>query len=198
MTGPVAILIPAAGASRRMQGRDKLLEPVAGGQALLAERIATARATGQQVLVALPPREVAPRRWAQVSGAQIVEIGAQPPGMGASLAGLARALPETAKGALILPADMPDITVSDLNTILQAFDNTVILRGAGEDGTAGHPVLFPAASFAGLRQLGGDQGARSLLQGADLRLVPLPGRHALTDLDTPGEWQAWRARHRRA
>ncbi len=193
MSGPVAILIPAAGASSRMRGRDKLLEPVAAGQPLLGERIATARAIGQRVLVALPPRAVAPARWAQAAGAQVVEISNPGRGMGASLAALARALPGGVEGALILPADMPDITGDDLKIMLHAFDNTVILRGASADGIPGHPVLFPRAYFPRLAALQGDQGARTLLGGAEICPVPLPGQHALTDLDTPEDWAAWRA-----
>ena len=41
--GSVAILIPAAGASSRMRGRDKLLEPVRG-QPLLRDRLSPAPA----------------------------------------------------------------------------------------------------------------------------------------------------------
>mgnify|MGYP006184317219 CR=1 FL=1 len=42
---------------------------------------------------------------------------------------------------------------------------------------------------------GSDEGARSVLvrHRARLRLVPLPGHHATTDLDTPEDWAAWRA-----
>ncbi len=186
-----------------MRGRDKLLEPVAGGKPLLAERVATARATGAPVLLALPPEARAPGRWAAIAeaggaggigtaGVQAVTV--EKGGMGDSLAALARALPAGAKGALILPADMPDITLGDLKQLLQAFDGRHIFRGASAGGAAGHPVIFPRAMFAGLRALSGEGGARELLKGAEIRLVPLPGAHALTDLDTPEDWQAWRQR----
>ncbi len=191
----VPILIPAAGASRRMRGGDKLLEPVAGGRPLLAERLATARATGAPVLVALPPETRAPGRWAAIAGGagvQVVTVARG--GMGDSIAALARALPEAAQGALILPADMPDIRLGDLKKLLQAFDGKHVFRGASAGGKPGHPVIFPRAMFAGLRALSGDSGARRLLEGAAVRLVPLPGNHALTDLDTPEDWQAWRQR----
>ena len=49
----LAILILAAGRSSRMQGRDKLLEPV-GGAPLVATLVARARKTGAKVFVALP------------------------------------------------------------------------------------------------------------------------------------------------
>jgi molybdenum cofactor cytidylyltransferase len=63
---------------------------------------------------------------------------------------------------------------------------------------AGHPVLFPADLRAELLALQGDEGARMVLQRhkARLRLIALPNQHALTDLDTPEAWAAWRLRQR--
>ncbi|PKP79286.1 MAG: nucleotidyltransferase family protein, partial [Alphaproteobacteria bacterium HGW-Alphaproteobacteria-2] len=92
---------------------------------------------------------------------------------------------------LVLPADMPEITTEDLRAVAAAFDGAHVLRGAGADGTPGHPVLFPAAALPALAALSGERGARDLAAGA--RLVTLPGRHALTDLDTPEDWADWRA-----
>lgn len=190
------ILILAAGASSRMGGRDKLLEPVADAVPLLAERVRMAVATGQEVLVALPSRRQSPRRWhcLKNTGATGVEIGNICAGLSASLAGMLRALPARAEGALILPADMPDITHDDLIAILNAFEDGLVVRGSSATGKPGHPVLFPRGWFARLQELSGDTGARDLLRAAEnIRLVPLPGRHALTDLDTGEDWAKWRA-----
>jgi CTP:molybdopterin cytidylyltransferase MocA len=59
----------------------------------------------------------------------------------------------------------------------------------------GHPVLFPARLRPALLRLKGDQGARDILRTeADQILpLPLPGSRAVTDLDTPEDWAAWRA-----
>lgn len=195
MTGP-AILVLAAGRSSRMRGRDKLTEEIAG-QPLLAERVTTAQASGAPVWVALPPREVAPARWETLAGtgAALVEVRDAASGMAASLrAGLA-ALPPGCPGLLILLADMPEITCADIAAVLAGFDGATILRGTSAEGVPGHPVLFPAGDFPALARLTGDAGARDLLrrEGARVRLVPLPARHALTDLDTPEDWAAWRA-----
>lgn len=187
------ILLLAAGASSRMDGRDKLLEPVAGGVPLLTERVAAARATGQQVWVALPPEPRAPARWRNSTGAQRLEIAHPEEGMGASLAQLVAALPDTTEGAMVLPADMPDITSADMTRLLEAFDPGRVVRGATADGTPGHPVLFPRSWFGRLVRLTGDKGARDLLRAAPARLVPMPGENARTDLDTPEQWDAWRA-----
>ena len=193
MTRALPILLLAAGASRRMGGRDKLLEPVAGGVPLLAERVAAARATGHEVWVALPPESHAPQRWRCSASAHRLEIPHPEEGMGASLAQLVAALPETAEGAMVLPADMPDITSADMTRLLAAFDPDRVARGATARGTPGHPVLFPRSWFSRLARITGDTGARDLLRAAPARLVPLPGENARTDLDTPEQWAAWRA-----
>jgi molybdenum cofactor cytidylyltransferase len=42
--------------------------------------------------------------------------------------------------------------------------------------------------------LHGDQGARAVLAQEDVGLIALPGQNAITDLDTPEAWAAWRSR----
>ncbi len=198
--GP-AILIPAAGGSTRMRGRDKLLEPVRG-RPLLAERVATALVGGRavaaaaEVYVALPPRHLAPDRWAALDGssARCITVADHANGLSASLRAGVAALPALCPGLMILPADMPDITADDIAALIDRFDGQHILRGASAEGRPGHPVLFPARDFAALRALAGDEGGRGVLAAASdrLRLVPLPADHALTDLDTPEDWARWR------
>lgn len=195
MPDPVAILILAAGASSRMRGADKLLEPV-DGRPLLAERAEAALTTGATVVVALPARDVAPARWRALEGLAVtcVTVEDAAAGMAASLVAGLHALPADAAGVLILLADMPEITPADMRALLDDFDGSTILRGAGADGTPGHPVLFAARDFAALAQVAGDQGARDVLsrERARVRLVPLPDAHAVTDLDSPEDWASWR------
>ncbi|PQO24469.1 CTP--molybdopterin cytidylyltransferase [Rhodobacteraceae bacterium WD3A24] len=199
----IVIVIPAAGASRRMGGRDKLLEKV-DGIALLRRQAERALQTGARVIVTLPAGRDGPRR-AALDGLDVTLIAVPDAdeGMGASLrAGIAAALTEgTATAVMILPADMPEIAASDLAALIAAFRSAPgapILRGAAADGRPGHPVLFPRDVLEedAAPALGGDAGARAILRrhGPRVRCVPLPGSHALTDLDTPDDWAAWRAR----
>ncbi|MFN3845813.1 MAG: NTP transferase domain-containing protein [Paracoccaceae bacterium] len=192
---PLHILILAAGAARRMRGADKLLEPVAG-QPLLRHIVEQAVGTGYPVTVALPPDR--PDRDRALHGLQVRPMIVAHPdrGMTESLrAGLAN-LPDAA-AVLLLLADLPEITTDDLRLMADAqatFPN-LILRATDETGTPGHPVIFPPWSRTDLMGLSGDEGARQVLRThADrLRLVPLPARHATTDLDTPEAWAAWRS-----
>lgn len=193
----LVILVPAAGASRRMGGRDKLLEHV-DGRPLLRRQAERAIATGTQVVVLLPARDHP--RAAALGGLglrrQPVPDAAE--GMGATLRAGIKTLPPGTRGVMVLPADMPDLETDDLVAVIARFlaeGAAVPVRAAGEDGRAGHPVLFPEACFDALSGLSGDVGARPVLEAwpGPVPTVPRPGSRALTDLDTPEAWAAWRA-----
>lgn len=198
MTDALPILLLAAGQSRRMRGRDKLLEPV-DGQPLLRRMARRAIAAGiGPVLAALPP---APHpRYAALAGLALttVPVPDAAQGLSASLRRALAAVPPAAPAAMILLADLPELTAEDLRRVAQAADPgsaTLIWRGATAAGHPGHPVVIARALFAELEALGGDTGAQPVLRRhADrMALIPLPGDHALRDLDTPEAWAAWRA-----
>ena len=197
MSKGAAVLILAAGASSRMQGADKLLERIDGTPLLLRQAKAAQAAAGQ-VLVALPPNR--PARRAALAGIDVIQVIVTDAneGMGASIRAGVSSLPEGATGMAVLPADMPDISADDIETVLKAFSKTSdrIVRGASSDGRQGHPVVFPARLFQKLKTLKGDEGARSVLKNETPFLVPLPDEHALIDLDTPEDWASWRKERR--
>ncbi len=195
--GEVHILIPAAGASRRMRGADKLLERVGDVPALRHSVDIAAASEAGTVWVTLQPGAEARRAALAESPARIVEVPDWAEGMAASLrAGAQAAAAAGASGLLVILPDMPEIEAGDIRRVAEAHqrDHHAVWRGAAKDGTPGHPVLLPQRLFADMARLSGDQGARAVLAGGDVRLLPLPGRRAITDLDTPEEWAAWRAR----
>ena len=189
----LTILIPAAGASTRMRGADKLLTEI-DGTPLLRRTVQVALAATADVLVTLRPQDTARQCALKDLAVRTLAIADAGLGLSASLRGAAAATPRG--GLLILPADMPDITTADLGLMIDAARQCpgAILRATGADGTQGHPVLFPADLLPAFATLTGDEGARALLQThkARLHLIPLPDQHALTDLDTPEAWAAWR------
>lgn len=192
-----AILILAAGQSRRMMGADKLLEPVAG-QPLIRRQAQVALATGLPVWVTLPPDR--PLRIAALKGMAvgIVAVADAHLGISNSLKAGNQAIP--ADLAIILwLADLPEITTDDLNALAIAAKAApdAIIRGTTAAGKPGHPVVFPAHFRVELTTLTGDDGARDILSrhAANTVFVPLPGTRALTDLDTPEDWAQWRAHH---
>jgi CTP:molybdopterin cytidylyltransferase MocA len=191
----VAVLLLAAGASARMRGADKMLEPVDGVPVLRHQAIA-ARMVSDMVLVALPPDR--PLRRAALDGLDVTPIVVPDAalGMSASIRSGVAALPAQVAGVAILPADMPEVTPDDIAATCAAFAErgaARIVRATAEDGTPGHPVVFPARLFPALQALLGDTGARPVLQTETVDHVALPARHAVTDLDTPEAWADWRA-----
>lgn len=194
------LLIPAAGASSRMAPRDKLLEPV-DGLPLLRRQVLMALQVRCDLLVTVPPDR--PARRAALAGItdqrlHLQELPDAAEGLAASIRrGADWAASRRAAGLMVVLADMPDLQVSDIKMMLQAFDFKSIYRATDKNGAAGHPVIFPAALFAALKRLTGDQGARAILRSEPVMQVMLPGTHATTDLDTPEAWATWRARRGR-
>lgn len=188
------ILIPAAGAALRMRGADKLLEPV-DGVPVLARLAGAAILAGARVLVTLPGdgsrRSAERRRALDGLAVEILEVAA-----GEGMAASVRAGAMVARGPLmVLPADMPEIGAAEIGAVWDAAEREParIWRGAGGDGTPGHPVVFPPALLAELAALSGDTGGREVIGCHGAGLVALPGRKATLDLDTPEDWAAWRS-----
>lgn len=190
----LAILILAAGQSSRMRGADKLLEHVTGIPllSLMAER---ALSTGLMVAATVPALTHS-RALALPAEAQIVDVPDADKGMSASIRAGVMALSDAIDAVMILPADMPEITAQDLSLLAGNYRGG-ILRATSQDGTPGHPVVFPSSLFDELCNLSGDTGARGVIAAHkdQLHYFALPENHALVDLDTPEAWQQWNSRN---
>lgn len=192
------IIILAAGQSSRMRGAGKLLENVRG-RPLLRQQVQNALAvTDGPVLVALP---VQPHpRYGAIDDLDAIPIPVPDAGegMNASLRTAFAALPKEAPCAMLLLADLPDLTQADLRTVADAVDltsDTLVWRGATQDGAPGHPIVFRSDLFDAFQTLVGDSGGRDVIAQAQGRItrVPLKGDRARRDLDTPEDWDVWRA-----
>jgi CTP:molybdopterin cytidylyltransferase MocA len=194
----IPILILAAGQSRRMRGEDKLLKAV-GGVTLLRKQALMARRACRARVFATLPSPPHPRYAALAgTGVQPVPVPEATAGMSASLRCGIAALPPEAKAVMILLADMPELTVEDLETVLHAVDlssEDLIWRGAAEGDVPGHPIVVSVHLFDRFSALSGDVGGKAILaEHRDrTRLIPLPGTHAICDLDTPEAWADWLA-----
>jgi len=194
----IAILMLAAGASRRMGGQDKLLRPIDGVPLLRRAADRAARVADTPLIVVLPPD--APARHAALEGCDAQQVTAPDAadGMAASLrAGLA-ALPSDTTAVIIALADMPDVETDHYSQLIAAFDPAKgheICRAQAADGMPGHPVLFSRRFFESLSDLTGDRGARDIVaQSRDMLVdVPMSGQAPVVDLDTPDDWALWEA-----
>ncbi|UWQ20309.1 NTP transferase domain-containing protein [Jannaschia sp. W003] len=190
MRPPPAILVLAAGASRRMRGGDKLLETVDGAPLVLRAARA-ALGVAAEVMVALPEGDRDRSAW--LGDLAVRRLAVAERSMSASIrAGVAACRSDA---LMIHLADMPEIGAGELWQLSEAWraSDAPILRAGAEDGTPGHPAVFARSLFPELLALRGDRGARAVVETHPCAVHPLPGRAALTDLDTPEDWARWRA-----
>ncbi|MCY4303731.1 MAG: nucleotidyltransferase family protein [Aestuariivita sp.] len=190
----ISALILAAGFSRRMRGRDKLLEAVNGYPCIkvLADR---ANQADLNVYIVIPnlkhPRALA------VQDYNLIVSENTKLGMAHSLKAGILGLPEEVTAVIVLLGDMPEITTNDLLSIIRTYriSNKFIVQATTSDGTPGHPVLFSRKYFGELTRLSGDRGAWKVIERHkdDQVFVPLPEQHAKIDLDTPEDWKQWKA-----
>jgi molybdenum cofactor cytidylyltransferase len=188
------IVLPAAGASSRMKGRDKLLETIEG-QPLLRRQTLAALATGCPVAVTLPPD--APERHAALNSLsiQIELVPDADQGMSGSLRQAVALLAPDQPLGILLP-DVPGIGSTDISAVLAAFraqGSDSPARGASRSGTPGTPIFLPHRLALQFATLTGDEGGSALLAGEAMHLVRFHDDRATRDLDTPEDWAEWRA-----
>jgi molybdenum cofactor cytidylyltransferase len=178
-------ILLAAGRSLRF-GADKLRQPLADGTplALAAARNLAAALPGALAVVNGADAELV--ALLQGAGLQVSVCPRAQQGMGASLAwGVAQTT--SADGWLVALADMPFIAPATLRAVAAAVCQPRAIAAPLHAGRRGHPVAFGRDHGAELSRLGGDRGARVLLQRYPQQLILLPcdDPGVLQDIDLP-------------
>ncbi|BEM29952.1 hypothetical protein SME05J_35220 [Serratia marcescens] len=109
-------------------------------------------------------------------------------GLGDSIAAGVAATPHW-QGWLIHLADMPFVGAEVFRQVAGALRQHPIVRPCYAQ-QPGHPVGFSALLRKPLCQLRGDNGARELLQGAAVHLLPLEHPGVVQDIDLPSQLPA--------
>ncbi|ASM18399.1 NTP transferase domain-containing protein [Serratia marcescens] len=109
-------------------------------------------------------------------------------GLGDSIAAGVAATPHW-QGWLIHLADMPFVGADVFRQVADALRQHPIVRPSYAQ-QPGHPVGFSARLRKPLCQLRGDNGARELLQGAAVHLLPLEHPGVVQDIDLPSQLPA--------
>jgi molybdenum cofactor cytidylyltransferase len=188
----VAALVLAAGRSRRMGGPNKLLQEVDGAAMVARVVDVLAEAPVDPVLVVTGHDAPAVEAVLRGRSVELIHNPRHAEGMGTSVACGVRALAGRESGAvdgvLVCLADMPRVSPATVRRLVSAF------RAAGDPAVCvpvhrekrGNPVLWGAAFFGELAELGGDVGARGLLaEHIDALLeVPVDDPGVLLDVDT--------------
>lgn len=198
----IAALVLAAGQSRRMGTRNKLLEEVEGKPLLLKAVDAALQAqTGPIVVVTGHARETV-EGLLKDRAVTTVHNPDHAEGLSTSLRCGLKALPEDADGVLVLLGDMPGIRAEVLDRLIAAFDPSgdASICVPAYQGKRGNPVLFARRYFPEMREISGDMGAKPLLStyADQIAAVEMPDEGVLIDLDTPESLEAYRDSTRRS
>jgi len=106
----------------------------------------------------------------------------------------------SATGALVVPVDMPAISVATIRAVYAAGRTGARIAAPVFGGRRGFPVYLARSCFAELeRSLSGDRGARDYLVAhpADLVTVEVDDPGCVLDIDTPEDLERLRACERR-
>jgi molybdenum cofactor cytidylyltransferase len=199
----VAIVVLAAGRSRRMGGPNKLLQE-ADGQPLVVHAVRSALASqAVEVVVVLghmadDVRATIEKAVSPQARLRFVINPDYADGISTSVRTGIGALGKTIDAAVVQLSDMPGVTSSLLDRLIAAF-NPVEGRSICVPtvrGKRGNPVLWARRFFEEIARLEGDSGAKHLIgEYGDLVCeVEMSGEGAITDIDTPEALEAWRKR----
>ena len=180
----LSILIPAAGASKRLGKVKQLLEYQ--GRTLLQNAVDLAHAiVPREIIVVTGVHQNAVTASIQKPEVTWVHNPDWSHGVGGSIARGAGAISQESSGLMILLCDQWCLQKQDLLALLETWNhNRQRIVAAKAQGHFMPPVIFPVSCFAQLRNLKGEQGARSLLHAQPGLLTLVPVENAVFDLDT--------------
>jgi molybdenum cofactor cytidylyltransferase len=186
-----AAIVLAAGLSRRM-GRPKLLLEFKGRPVIrhAVERVVAAGL--HPVLVVTGAEHDALARALAGLEVQLVVNPTPESGQGSSVGVGVSALPAGTDAVLIALGDQPGVPDEVIPALIEALKKPgkAIAAPRYADGL-GNPVLFGSSVFQELLALGGDRGARSVIERDPSRLAvvevasPMP-----RDIDTPEDYES--------
>jgi molybdenum cofactor cytidylyltransferase len=192
-----AAVVLAAGRSSRMGGPNKLLAEI-GGRPLV--RIVVEQALASR---ARPVVVVTGHQRERVEGAlaglpvKCVHNPHYADGLGTSLKAAIAGLPAEVDGAIVCLGDMPQVDAALIDRLIGAIDpdKGALVAVPTIDGKRGNPVVWSRRFFPDLTAVEGDVGARHLIgrYAEAVVEVPVSGKAALTDIDTPEALEAVKA-----
>jgi molybdenum cofactor cytidylyltransferase len=192
----IAVLVLAAGQSRRMGSANKLLAEV-DGQPMVTRAVDTALAAqAASVTVVLGHQADAVRETLAGRDVACVVNPDYAAGLSTSLKAGLLTLTGAWDAVLVMLGDMPRVTPAHLNKLIAAFNP---LEGRAicvptYNGKRGNPVLFSREFLAELATAAGDTGAKHLIGAHEDRVceVAMPDDGVLFDVDTPAALSAVR------
>ena len=186
--GMVGILL-AAGRGRRFDpsgARNKLLEPLPGGEAVVVASARHLLAALGRVVAVVRPGDEAVATALRGAGCEVTYCADADSGMGASLAH-AVAQARGASGWLLALGDMPHVRVATMRLLAGAIEAGAGIAAPLHLERRGNPVAFGRLHLPALLALRGEQGARALLTRYPVHEVRVDDPGVLQDVDTPAD-----------
>ena len=185
----IAVLLLAAGQSRRMGSINKLLAEIDGVP--MIRHVATNLAGSQATAVVAVTGHQADAARDALQGLDIAYVHnpAFADGLSTSLAAGIDGLPPDIDGVVVCLGDMPRVTSAVIDKLIAAFDP---LEGRAIcvptwRGKRGNPVLWDRRFFEEMTEVSGDVGARHLIGRHQELVVEVEMAHdgIMVDIDTP-------------
>jgi len=173
----VAGIYLAAGLGRRFGG-DKLLQDV-GGRPLFSYGLDTCFDSRLGIIIVVTPSrsselaKTMQKRYSQKTRIRFVENRDPASGLGSSLKAGFRAVPWWATGAMVLLADMPRVTTTIIDKLVNVHEEKegIIIPKLGSE--LRHPRLFPKQYFGDFMQLADDDMGSKVVDNHRDDIVPV-------------------------
>ena len=187
--------ILAGGQSKRMGTENKLLVPINGKPmvVLASETVTASKANSVTVITGFEDQKI--KEAIQNSNIHFAHNKNFQYGISSSVVTAVKSAPEDCSAILIGLGDMPNITVSHINQLIDAYNP---LEGRAIcvptwKGKRGNPVLWARRFFPEMLQLKGDFGAKELMgKYAELVVeVEMNDNGIVIDIDTPEALEAF-------
>ena len=194
--------ILAGGQSKRMGTENKLLVPINGKPmvVLASETITASKANSVTVITGFEDQKI--KEAIQNSNIHFAHNKNFQYGISSSVVTAVKSAPEDCSAILIGLGDMPNITVSHINQLIDAYNP---LEGRAIcvptwKGKRGNPVLWARRFFPEMLLLKGDFGAKELMgKYAELVVeVEMNDNGIVIDIDTPEALEAFRNKNHRS
>lgn len=189
---PFTGILLAAGRGARFDAsglQDKLLQPLATGDAVVAASAKNLLAVLPRVVAVVRPEAENVATCLRGLGCEVAVCATAEQGMGASLV-YALSQASDAAGWLIALGDMPFVRRETLQALVAALEQGAGIVVPVHRGRRGNPVGFNSSYLPRLLALGGDQGARRLLQTFPVTEIAVDDPGVTLDIDTPADLAA--------
>lgn len=184
----VGILLAAGRGVRFDPGgaQNKLMQALPGGEPVAVAAARTLLSSLPLVLAVVRPGADLLAAALCETGCRVVECSDADQGMGVSLA-FALAQTHTASGWLIALADMPYVKTTTIDALVEALRRDADIAVPLYQRRRGNPVGFNRRHLPELLTLGGDQGARRLLNTYPVTEIEVNDPGIALDIDTPDD-----------